>query len=1005
MRLGATKTGATTTYNGLGDQLYDNSGARPTLDLNFASNGSLVDSVTGKTLVTHTRASNATYVDGDGIIKDAVTNHIRNSEDLTATGWQRNYNGTGSAPVVTANAGVAPDGSQTAWKVDFDKGSGTTTDDRSDLSAGAVESTQNKRIYHSVYLKTTDGSTKSFRFDFNGATADVTGYNNSNITVTGEWQRFIIGYDSTLTFRSWVLRLRGSVTPDDQPTASVYLWHPQTEIFAINTGTPGEYIPNLSSADKNSAPRFDHNPTTGESLGLLVEESRTNLTEESSDFSTTWTTQFGASVSTVSGYTNPDGTSTVYKLTQATHSYAGLRDTHSFSAGDHTFSIYVRAVSGTAEFRLKMYDGTNDTFTGTLTATEEWQRFSVTKTCASGGGNYQIANLASSPNTDEMLIWGAQLEAGSFPTSYIRTKGSTVTRSADVTSIEGNDFGTFNLLQYSEEFDQSVWAKVAVSVTANQRTAPDGTLSMDTVTVTGGAGFLQQAITVVNSTVYTASTYVYADSDKTRIIIHNGTSDICNVSWTSISANTTTVSGTASNITSTDVGNGIYRLTFTFTSTSTTANYRIQPLDSSGNAVVGATGYFWGAQLEESSTATPYVKSDVTFTSRGSTATYYDYNGIIRTAAVDEARNVAFLPDGSGNFVSAGELLLEDAGTNEIKYSEQFDQVGSGEWTTISIAPFGSGSVANAITAPDGTLTADKISAVSGTNTPRYFQNTTGSGEWTFSVYAKAAEADCVFVSIYTGSTYKHLYYDLTNESVISATASSYSAVNVGNGWFRLSVTETTTSPYGNISFGLANATLANAGAYFLSDGTDGIYLWGAQLETGSYPTSYIPTYGSTATRAADVSSSSSNTFGNSFYNQTEMASLIELQETNRTGTRTPRSFSDGTANNRIDAFFTSSLTVRNRVVVAGVASNPGNLTLSAAGSVNKHLISAASGNAIAAVNGALSTASTPASLPIVDRLVIGADSTGATPFSGTIRRLTYWPTRLSNDTLKTITA
>jgi hypothetical protein len=214
------------------------------------------------------------------------------------------------------------------------------------------------------------------------------------------------------------------------------LWGAQLE----QSTTVGEYIPTTSTI--NSAPRFDHDPTTGESLGLLVEESRTNLTEESSDFSTTWTTQFGATVSTVSGYTNPDGTSTVYKLTQATHSFAGLRDTHNFSAGDHTFSIYVRSVSGTAEFRLKLYDGTSDTFTGTLTATEEWQRFSITKTCASGGGNYQISNITS-PNTDEMLVWGAQLEVGSKATSYIPTEGVAVTRAADVASISGSNFSSW----------------------------------------------------------------------------------------------------------------------------------------------------------------------------------------------------------------------------------------------------------------------------------------------------------------------------------------------------------------------------------------------------------------------------------------------------------------------------------------------------------------------------------------------------------------------------------
>ena len=87
MRVRGTKTGSVNQGSGLGDLLYDKGGARPTLDLNFASNGSLVDSVTGKTLVTHTRASNATYVDGDGIIKDAVTNLVWPSEAFNSSPW------------------------------------------------------------------------------------------------------------------------------------------------------------------------------------------------------------------------------------------------------------------------------------------------------------------------------------------------------------------------------------------------------------------------------------------------------------------------------------------------------------------------------------------------------------------------------------------------------------------------------------------------------------------------------------------------------------------------------------------------------------------------------------------------------------------------------------------------------------------------------------------------------------------------------------------------------
>ena len=78
-----------------------------TLDLDFAGTKSLKNAVDGKNLVTHTRASSATYVDGDGVVRTAVTNHIRNSEDLNAAGWNRAAAGTAVAPVVTALQALA----------------------------------------------------------------------------------------------------------------------------------------------------------------------------------------------------------------------------------------------------------------------------------------------------------------------------------------------------------------------------------------------------------------------------------------------------------------------------------------------------------------------------------------------------------------------------------------------------------------------------------------------------------------------------------------------------------------------------------------------------------------------------------------------------------------------------------------------------------------------------------------------------------------------------------
>ena len=79
MRLRGTKTNSINQGTGLGDQLYDLGGARPTLDLNFSSNESLVDSVTGKTLVDHTLASSGTYLAGEGLIKTSTTNLLLQS--------------------------------------------------------------------------------------------------------------------------------------------------------------------------------------------------------------------------------------------------------------------------------------------------------------------------------------------------------------------------------------------------------------------------------------------------------------------------------------------------------------------------------------------------------------------------------------------------------------------------------------------------------------------------------------------------------------------------------------------------------------------------------------------------------------------------------------------------------------------------------------------------------------------------------------------------------------
>ncbi|QBP05806.1 hypothetical protein [Synechococcus phage S-B28] len=107
MRLSATKMGVTNQNRSLGNQLWDLAGGRPSLDLPFADNKSLVDATTGANLVDFTRASSGTYVGSDGLIKTTPVNLLTYSEQFDQ--WT-----VASNSVVTPNVAVAPDGTNTA---------------------------------------------------------------------------------------------------------------------------------------------------------------------------------------------------------------------------------------------------------------------------------------------------------------------------------------------------------------------------------------------------------------------------------------------------------------------------------------------------------------------------------------------------------------------------------------------------------------------------------------------------------------------------------------------------------------------------------------------------------------------------------------------------------------------------------------------------------------------------------------------------------------------------
>ena len=215
----------------------------------------------------------------------------------------------------------------------------------------------------------------------------------------------------------------------------------------------------------SGVPRFDHNPATGESLGLLIEEARTNELTQSQTFST-WT--LGNASITTNATTSPDGTNNASKLIEdsATSAHRIFRSIN--PSGNYTMSVFAKAAErniltlmpattggGDAPVYFNLSNGTISTSLGSANSASiqsypnGWYRCSVTD--GTGGFGYPFIGVAAVSGTESyagngtsgIYIWGAQLEAGVFSTSYIPTTTATVTRAADIASITGSNFASW----------------------------------------------------------------------------------------------------------------------------------------------------------------------------------------------------------------------------------------------------------------------------------------------------------------------------------------------------------------------------------------------------------------------------------------------------------------------------------------------------------------------------------------------------------------------------------
>lgn len=544
-----------------------------------------------------------------------------------------------------------------------------------------------------------------------------------------------------------------------------------------------------------------------------------------------------------------------------------------------------------------------------------------------------------------------------------------------------------NLLLQSQNFTLN-WTNSATVETADTDVAPDGTTTADTLAPTATTGF--HGINQVNaSTTGTTRTFsLFAKKGTTDFVQLYFNADSNVFANFNLNAGTVGTVGSASTATITSVGSGWYRCVMT-TSSATANNVAVIAMITSDTAAraeswtaLGTeTILIWGAQVEQRSAVSNYTPT--------TTATVTNYIPVLETAAINAPRF-----DYNPITQAALGLLIEEQRTNLRTYSEDFTNA---VWTksAASIA-------ADTVIAPDGTLTGDKL--VEDTATSRHFVTTTltltANTVYTLSVYMKAGERTTASFGNSSTANWVAASSIVVNLATGVITSGTGTIQSVGNGWYRVSITQT---------FGPANA---NGGmiidlqttAGYTGNGYDGIFIWGAQLEAGAFATSYIPTVASQVTRSADAASMTGTNFS-SWYNGAEGSAYTEAASLATAYLGAIVGFSDGTLNNR---FSIRGMTVSNQSTSLGLDSGVTQWSL-AFSSQTTAATKFALGyklNDIAFVRDA-ATPLTDASalIPVVDQLRIGAEGTGTQGYNGHIRQIVYYPRRLTNSDLQTITA
>ena len=345
-------------------------------------------------------------------------------------------------------------------------------------------------------------------------------------------------------------------------------------------------------------------------------------------------------------------------------------------------------------------------------------------------------------------------------------------------------------------------------------------------------------------------------------------------------------------------------------------------------------------------------------------------------------------------------LLIEEARTNLVTNSTLSGSWSGGGWVRTL----------NATEAPDGTNTAVKIvwDATTAYHTIFNTYNVNAQQAYTRSVYVKASGISWIYLQHYDAgggaSDNGGVYFDVANGvKGVEASGTTGLIENVGNGWYRCSVAYTTSANTTTERLQISFTTGDNVSPNNLTgDNVSGVFLYGAQLEAGAFPTSYIPTTGSTATRAADVATIPVSAFG---YNSDAGSILVEAQ---RFGTNNyPRSvmIDAGSESDSISLGAWGSTTSLTALIKVGSVKQADMFLGPVGTSAFKNSIAYKENDFAASRDGNTVLTDTSGTVPTgMTTLTIGRNGVTTQFFNGHIKSIQYYPRRLSNAQLQELT-